>query len=55
MSPTQYLLTTSCIGRVTWFAWADDIGPDGTVWVLDGDGLRRSTDRGRTLETVPGW
>ena len=31
------------------------IGPDGTVWVLDGDGLRRSTDRGRTLETVPGW
>ncbi|CAB4752888.1 unannotated protein [freshwater metagenome] len=31
------------------------VGPDGTVWVLDGEGLRRSTDRGRTLESVPGW
>lgn len=31
------------------------VGPDGTVWVLDGGGLRRSTDRGRTLEAVPGW
>lgn len=31
------------------------VGPDGTVWVLDGDGLQRSTDRGRTLEAVPGW
>lgn len=31
------------------------VGPDGTVWVLDGEGLRRSTDRGRTLEAVPGW
>lgn len=31
------------------------VGPDDTVWVLDGAGLRRSVDRGRTLEVVPGW
>lgn len=31
------------------------VGPDDTVWVLDGQGLQRSTDRGATLEPVPGW
>lgn len=31
------------------------IGPDDTVWLLDGEGLRRSEDRGVSLEVVPGW
>lgn len=31
------------------------VGPDDTVWLLDGDGLQRSEDRGASLEVVPGW
>lgn len=31
------------------------VGPDDSVWLLDGEGLSRSTDRGTTLERVPGW
>ncbi|QYJ05424.1 hypothetical protein KUV85_07015 [Nocardioides panacisoli] len=30
-------------------------GPDGTVWVLDGQGLQKSTDGGASLESAPSW
>lgn len=30
-------------------------GPDGVVWLLDGAGLRRSTDRGDSFDPAPAW